>query len=130
MKLTDVFQSTFPLISSNLFEFVKCCWITISAPTVCNDFKCDFGHIKSLAGQGKLYARLTVPTHVVTENVCDEEKSLESTTLGSTATSNCDIPSMTYAPSLTSTSHSTNTTSVETQQYLSQTSVTPNRVNK
>ena len=54
MKLTDVFQSKFPLISSNLFEFVKCCRRTISAPTVCNNFKWDFGHIKSYAGPGKL----------------------------------------------------------------------------
>ena len=42
MKLTDVFQSKFPLIPSNLFEFVKCCRRTISAPTVSNDFKWDF----------------------------------------------------------------------------------------
>ena len=73
IKLTDVFQSKFSLISSNLFELGKCCRRTISTPTVCNDFKWDFGHIKSLAGQVKLYAWLIVPTHVVTENVSDEE---------------------------------------------------------
>ena len=39
MKLTDVFQSKLALISSNLFEFEKCCKRTISAPTVCNNFK-------------------------------------------------------------------------------------------
>ena len=126
MKLTDVFRNKFPLISSNLFEFVKCCKRTISAPTVCNDFKWDFGQIKSLAGQGKLYVRLIVPTHVVTENVSDEESSLEISTLGSTATSGCDNSSMNYASSLTNTSHSTNTSPVEPQQYLSQTSITPN----
>ena len=70
--------------------------------------------------------RLIVPTHVVTENVSDEERSLESSTVRSTATSSCDIPSMTYGPSSTRTLHSTNTTSVEPQQYLSQTSVAPN----
>ena len=73
MKLTDVFQSKFPLISSNLFEFVKCCRRIISAPTVGNNFKWDFGHIKSLAGQGKLYVWLIEPTHVVTENVSDKK---------------------------------------------------------
>ena len=126
MKLTDVFQSKFPLISLNLFEFVKCCRRTISAPTVCNNFKWDFGHIKSLAGQGKLYVRLIVPTHVVTENVSDQESSLETSTLGNKETSSCDIPSINYASSLTDTSHSTNTSPVETQQYISQTSIIPN----
>ena len=74
----------------------------------------------------KLYVRLIVPTHVVTENVSDEESSLEVSTLGSTATSSCDNPSMNYASSLKNTSHSTNTSPVEPQQYLSQTSITPN----
>ena len=113
-----------------MFEFVKCCGRTISVPTVSNDFKWDFGHIKSAAGQGKLYGplyvRLIVSTHVVTENVSDEESSLEISTLGRTATSSCDIPSMNYASSLTNTSHSTNTSPVEPQQYLSQTSIIPN----
>ena len=76
MKLTDVFQSKFALISSNLFEFVKCCKRTISAPTVCNNFKWDFGYIKSLAGQEELCVRLIVPTNAVKENVSDEEGSL------------------------------------------------------
>ena len=70
--------------------------------------------------------RLIVPTHVVTENVSDDENSLETSTLGSTATSSCDIPSMNCASSLTNASHSTNTSPDEPQQYLSQTSITPN----
>ena len=125
MNLSDVFQSIFPLISSNLFEFVKCCRRNISVSAVWNDFKWYFGHIKSHAVQGKLYVRLIVPTHVVTENVSDEESSLETSTLGSTTTSSYDIPNMSYASSLTNTSHSTNTSSVEPQQYHSQTSTTP-----
>ena len=70
--------------------------------------------------------RLIVPTHVVTENVSDQKSSLETSTLGSKETSSCDIPNMNYASSLTDTSHSTNTSPVETQQYISQTSVIPN----
>ena len=61
-----------------------------------------FGHIKSLAGQGKLYMWLIVLIHVLTENVSDEESSLETSSLGSTATSRNDIPNM----------NSTNTSSV------------------
>ena len=91
MKLTDVFQSNIPLISSNLFEFVKSCRRSISTPTACNDFRWDFGHIKSLPGQGKVYVRFIVPTHVVTENVSDEESSLETSDLGSTTTSSYDF---------------------------------------
>ena len=53
-----------------------------------------FGHIKSLAGQGKLYMWLIVLIHVLTENVSDEESSLETSSLGSTATSRNDIPNM------------------------------------
>ena len=81
-------------------------------------------------GQGKFYVRFILPTHVVTENVSDEETSLEISTLESTETSSCHIPSMNYVSSLTITSHSTNTSPVEPQQYLSQTSITPNRVEK
>ena len=53
-----------------------------------------FGHIKSLAGQGKLYMWLIVLIHVLTENVSDKESSLETSSLGSTATSRNDIPNM------------------------------------
>ena len=53
-----------------------------------------FGHIKSLAGQGKLYMWLIVLIHVLTENVSDEESSLETSSLGRTATSRNDIPNM------------------------------------
>ena len=53
-----------------------------------------FGHIKSLAGQGKLYMWLIVLIHVLTENVSDEESSLETSSLGSTTTSRNDIPNM------------------------------------
>ena len=53
-----------------------------------------FGHIKSLAGQGKLYMWLIVLIHVLTENVSDEESSLETSSLGSSATSRNDIPNM------------------------------------
>ena len=53
-----------------------------------------FGHIKSLAGQGKLYMWLIVLIHVLTENISDEESSLETSSLGSTATSRNDIPNM------------------------------------
>ena len=58
MKLSDAFQSKFPLISSNLFEFVNWSRKTISVPTVCNDLKWDFGHIRSLSGEGKLMCGL------------------------------------------------------------------------
>ena len=70
--------------------------------------------------------RLIVPNHVVTENVSDEESSLETSTLGSTKTSSYHIPNMNYASSLTNTSNSTNTSPVQPQQFLSQTSITPN----
>ena len=53
-----------------------------------------FGHIKSLAGQGKLYMWLIVLIHVLIENVSDEESSLETSSLGSTATSRNDIPNV------------------------------------
>ena len=86
MKVIDVLQRKFPPISSNLFEFGKCCRKTISALTVCNDFKWDFGYIKSLAGQGKLFMRLVVPTHVVIEKVNHEENPMETSILGSTTT--------------------------------------------
>ena len=110
----------------DFFEFVKCCRISISAPTVCNNFRWDFGHIRSLAGQGKLYVQLIVTTHVVTENVSDEESSLETSTLGSTTTSSCDIRNMNYPSSWTNIMHSPNTSPAEPQQYLPQTYITSN----
>ena len=39
MKLIDVFQIEFPLILSNLLDFVQCCRKTTSTPTDCIDFK-------------------------------------------------------------------------------------------
>ena len=66
-----------------------------------------------------LYVRLILPTHVVTQNVSNEESSLETSTLGSTLTSSYDIPNMNYASFLANTWHSTKTSSVEPQQYLS-----------
>ena len=42
-----------------------------------------------MQGQGNV--RLVVPTHVETENVSDEESSLETSTLGSITTSSYDI---------------------------------------
>ena len=69
-----------------------------------------------MQGQGNV--RLVVPTHVATENVSDEESSLETSTLGSITTSSYDILNINYASSLINTSHSTNTLPVETHQYL------------
>ena len=71
---------------------------------------------KVMQGQGNV--RLVVPTHVATENVSDEESSLETSTLGSITTSSYDILNISYASSLINTSHSTNTSPVETHQYL------------
>ena len=71
---------------------------------------------KAMQGQGNV--RLVVPTHVETENVNDEESSLATSTLGSTTTSSYDILNINYASSLINTSHSTNTSPVETHQYL------------
>ena len=68
---------------------------------------------------------LIVPTHVVTENVSDEESALETSTLGSTTTSSYDMPNMNYVSSLTNTLHSNNTSPVEPQQSTSQISITP-----
>ena len=69
-----------------------------------------------------LYVRLILRTHVVTQNVSNEESSLETSTLGSTLTSSYDIPNMhhsNYASFLANTWHSTKTLFVEPQQYLS-----------
>ena len=71
---------------------------------------------KVMQGQGNV--RLVVPAHVATENVGDEESSLETSTLGSITTSSYDILNINYASSLINTSHSTNTSPVETHQYL------------
>lgn len=90
----DVFQGNFLLISSNLFEFVKCYKRTISASTGSNNFKWDFGHTKSLAGEEKLYMMrgLLYQSHVVIEHFSDEESSPETSTLGSATTSSYGIP--------------------------------------
>ena len=70
--------------------------------------------------------QLILTTHVVTENVSDEESSLETSTLGSTKTSSCDIRNMNYPSSWTNIMHSPKTSPVEPQQYLPQTCITSN----
>ena len=69
-----------------------------------------------MQGQGNV--RLVVPTHVATENVSDEESSLETSTLGSITTSSYDILNINYASSLINTSYSMNASPVESHQYL------------
>ena len=63
---------------------------------------------------------LIVLTHVVTENVSDEESALETSTLGSTTISSYNILNINYVSSLTNTLHSNKTSPVEPQQSTSQ----------
>ena len=72
----------------------------------------------SKAMQGQRNVRLVVPTNVATENVNDEESSLETSTLGSITASSYDILNINYASSLINTSHPTNASPVESHQYL------------
>ena len=51
--------------------------------------------LKAMQGQGNV--RLVVPTHVATENVNDENISLETSILGSITTSSYDILNINYA---------------------------------
>ena len=47
-KLVDLFKKKLPLISENVFEFVKCNRDTISDAEVTEDFNSNYTHIKTL----------------------------------------------------------------------------------
>ena len=48
-----------------MFEFVKCNRATISDAEVTEDFNCNYTHIKSFVGQGRLYTRLIMPAYTL-----------------------------------------------------------------
>ena len=53
-KLVDLFKKKLPLISENVFEFVKCNRATISDAEVTEDFNWNYTHVKALVGQGHM----------------------------------------------------------------------------
>ena len=67
-NLVDLFKKKLPLISENVFEFVKCNRATISDAEVTEDFNWNYTHLKALVGQGRLYARLIIPAYTLEYN--------------------------------------------------------------
>ena len=67
-KLVDLFKKKLPLISENVFEFVKCNRATISDAEVTEDFNWNYTHLKALVGQGRLYTRLIIPAYTLEYN--------------------------------------------------------------
>ena len=61
----NVFKKKLPLISENVFEFVKCNRATISDAEVTEDFNWNYTHIKTLVGQCRLYTRLIIPAYTL-----------------------------------------------------------------
>ena len=64
-KLVDLFKKKLPLISENVFEFVKCNRATISDAEVTEESNWNYTHIKALVGQGKLCTRLIIPAYTL-----------------------------------------------------------------
>ena len=64
-NLVDLFKKKLPLISENVFEFVKCNRAAISDAEVTEDFNWNYTHIKALVGQGRLYTRLIIPAYTL-----------------------------------------------------------------
>ena len=63
-KLVDLFKKKLPLISENVFEFVKCNRATISDAEVTEDFNWNYIHIKAVVSQGRRYTRL-IPAYTL-----------------------------------------------------------------
>ena len=63
-KLVDLFKKKLPLISENVFEYVKYNRATISDAEVTEDFNWNYIHIKALVSQGRLYTRL-IPAYTL-----------------------------------------------------------------
>lgn len=58
-KIVEVLQTRIPGIKTTDFTFVKVVRKLISSPACREDHKWDFPQVKAMAGQGKLYVRLT-----------------------------------------------------------------------
>ena len=101
-ELEAVFSRKFPSITRHDFEFVKRNRNVISTPVVKEGHQWDFGHVKHLSGNGRLYVRL------VTDGEEIEPKS---------ATSE-GLPSNTPTPSSTPTSNATVTNVSNTASAL------------
>ena len=61
----DLFKKKLPLISENVFEFVKCNRATVSDAELTEDFNWNYTHIKTLVGQGRLYTRRIIPAYTL-----------------------------------------------------------------
>ena len=57
-KITNLFQTKFPNVTADDFQYVKRERGTVSVPVTQIDFEWDFQSLKSLWGQGKLYCRI------------------------------------------------------------------------
>ena len=57
-KITNLFQTKFPNVTPDDFQYVKRERGTVSVPVTQVDFVWDFQSLKSLWGQGKLYCRI------------------------------------------------------------------------
>ena len=64
-NLNNLFSKKFPLITPRMFNFMKCCRTVLTDPGVSDSFEWDFRHLKSLAGQRKLYVQLIVPSSLI-----------------------------------------------------------------
>ena len=60
-----MFKKKLPLISENVFEFVKCNRATVSDAELTEDFNWNYTHIKTLVGQSMLYPRLIMPAYTL-----------------------------------------------------------------
>ena len=72
-KLTTIFKAKFPLIHKRCFEFVKVNKNTVKDYLVAPDHKYDAFGLRALAGQGRLYCRLIVPSEDLLELDDSEE---------------------------------------------------------
>ena len=71
-SIKTLVEKQYPLVSPNVFEFLKCSRATVSYPLVPDNFEWDYQHIKTLIGQGKLYLRLIVPSYTLLLNQIDD----------------------------------------------------------
>ena len=64
-KLVNLFKKKLPLISQNVFEFVKCNRATISDAEVTEDFNWNCTNIKTFVDQDRLCTRLIIPAYTL-----------------------------------------------------------------
>ena len=76
-KLVNLFKKKLPLISENVFEFVKCNRATISDAEVTEDFNWNCTNIKTFVDQDRLCTRLIIPAYTL-EYKSDSDSELHS----------------------------------------------------